>query len=54
MADFYGLDTVVSCLNTIYEENGNIKFKPQQILVEMVNKGYLGRKSGRGFYKYKN
>lgn len=53
MADFIGLDTVLSCLNTLHEETGKDKYKPAQNLVDMVTLGDLGKKSGRGFYIYK-
>ena len=53
MADFIGLDTVHSCLTTLYEETGKEKYKPSQNIVDMVTLGDLGKKTGRGFYVYK-
>lgn len=52
MADLIGLDTVRSILKVMYEGLDDPKFKPCPLINEMVRKGYLGRKSGRGFYEY--
>lgn len=52
LADFIGLDTVVNILNVMQEGLVDPKFKPCPLLVEYVGKGWLGRKSGRGFYQY--
>lgn len=52
LADFIGLDTVVSILNVMQEGLVDPKFKPCPLLVEYVGKGWLGRKSGKGFYQY--
>jgi 3-hydroxybutyryl-CoA dehydrogenase len=52
LADFIGLDTVVSILNVMQDGLSDPKFKPCPMLVEYVSKGWLGRKSGRGFYQY--
>ncbi len=52
LADFIGLDTVVSILNVMQEGLVDPKFKPCPLLVEYVQKGWLGRKSGKGFYQY--
>lgn len=52
LADFIGLDVCLSILNVLYEGFGNPKYAPCPLLVNMVTAGYLGRKSGEGFYKY--
>lgn len=52
LADFVGLDTVLSILRVLYEGHGDPKFRPCPLLVTYVDAGYLGRKSGRGFYEY--
>lgn len=53
LADLIGLDTCVSILNVLYEELGRSKYKPCPLLIKYVEAGWLGRKSGRGFYNYK-
>ena len=52
LADFIGIDICVSILKTIYDELKDDKFKPANTLVNMVENGKLGVKSGVGFYKY--
>ncbi len=52
LADFIGLDVCLSILNVLYEGFGNQKYAPCPLLVNMVTAGYLGVKSGEGFYKY--
>ncbi len=53
LADLIGLDTVLAILKTLQKELGErSKYKPCPLLEEYVKKGYLGRKSGRGFYNY--
>jgi 3-hydroxybutyryl-CoA dehydrogenase len=52
LADFIGLDTVLAIANVLYEGFKDSKYRPCPLLVKMVNAGYLGRKSGRGFYTY--
>lgn len=52
LADFIGLDVCFSILNVLYEGFGNQKYAPCPLLVNMVTAGYLGVKSGEGFYKY--
>jgi 3-hydroxybutyryl-CoA dehydrogenase len=52
LADFIGLDTCLSILNVLYTGFGNPKYAPCPLLVNMVQAGYLGAKSGEGFYKY--
>jgi len=52
LADFIGLDVCNSILNVLYNGFGNQKYAPCPLLVNMVNAGYLGVKSGEGFYSY--
>ena len=52
LADLIGLDTVLHIMNVLYDGLGNVKYSPAPLLVEMVNEGKLGRKSGSGFYDY--
>ena len=52
LADFIGLDVVLAIANVLFEGFGNPKYAPCPLLVNMVTAGYLGRKSGEGFYKY--
>jgi len=52
LADFIGLDTCHSILNVLYTGYGNPKYAPATLLTNMVQAGYLGAKTGEGFYKY--
>lgn len=52
LADFIGLDVCLSILNVLHTGIGNPKYAPSTLLVNMVQAGYLGVKSGEGFYKY--
>ena len=52
LADLIGLDVLLAVLQTIYDERANSKYQPCPLLREMVAAGYLGRKSGRGVYRY--
>lgn len=52
LADFIGLDVVLAIANVLYEGFGNPKYAACPLLVNMVTAGYLGRKSGEGFYVY--
>lgn len=52
LADFIGLDTCLAILKVLYEGLGDPKYRPCPLLVKMVDAGWLGRKSGRGFYQY--
>lgn len=52
LADLIGLDTCLSILKVLYEGFHDSKYRPCPLLQEMVDAGYLGRKSGRGFYVY--
>ena len=52
LADFIGLDVCYSILKVLHEGFGNPKYAPCPLLVNMVTAGYLGIKSGEGFYRY--
>ncbi|MCX8113130.1 MAG: 3-hydroxybutyryl-CoA dehydrogenase [Bacteroidia bacterium] len=52
LADFIGLDVCLAILKVLYEGFGDPRYAPCPLLVKMVQAGYLGRKSGRGFYEY--
>jgi 3-hydroxybutyryl-CoA dehydrogenase len=52
LADFIGLDVCLAILNVMHEGLGDPKYRPCPLLKRMVAAGYLGRKSGRGFYVY--
>ncbi len=52
LADFIGLDVCVDIMRVLQEGFGNPKYAPCPLLVKMVDAGWLGRKSGRGFYSY--
>ena len=54
LADFIGLDVCVDILRVLQEGFGDPKYSPCPLLVRMVDAGWLGRKSGRGFYYYGN
>ena len=53
LADFVGLDTCLAVLNVLHKEFGDSKYRPCPLLTNYVNAGWLGRKTGRGFYIYK-
>ena len=52
LADFIGLDVCVDILRVLHQGLGDPKYRPCPLLVRMVDAGWLGRKSGRGFYTY--
>ncbi|HPU16783.1 MAG TPA: 3-hydroxyacyl-CoA dehydrogenase family protein, partial [Polymorphobacter sp.] len=52
LADFVGLDTLFSILQVMQATTGDSKYRPAPLLVKYVEAGWLGRKSGRGFYDY--
>ncbi|RJR29656.1 MAG: 3-hydroxyacyl-CoA dehydrogenase family protein [Desulfobacteraceae bacterium] len=51
--DFIGLDTELSIAESLYEETREVKYAPPLLLRKMVTAGWLGRKTGKGFYEYK-
>jgi len=51
-ADLIGLDTVLNSILVLFEEYKDPKYRPSPLLQKMVDAGYLGRKSGRGFFTY--
>ena len=53
LGDLIGLDTVLSIMNVLYEGLADSKYRPCPLLVKYVEAGWLGRKSGRGFYDYR-
>lgn len=54
LADFIGLDTCLYIMETLYEGFGDSKYRPCPLLRKYVKAGWLGKKSGRGFYAYES
>ena len=52
LADFIGLDTCLAIMEVLYQGFKDPKYRPCPLLAKMVEAGYLGKKSGRGFYNY--
>ena len=52
LADFIGLDTCLSIMQVLYEGLADSKYRPCPLLVKYIEAGWLGRKTGRGFYDY--
>ena len=52
LADFIGLDTCLAIMEVLHQGMGDSKYRPCPLLKQYVDAGWLGRKSGRGFYEY--
>ncbi|KAK9447120.1 3-hydroxybutyryl-CoA dehydrogenase [Limtongia smithiae] len=52
LADFIGLDTCLAIMRVLYTSTGDSKYRPSVLLTKMVDAGWLGKKSGKGFYDY--
>ncbi|KAG0256795.1 hypothetical protein DFQ27_005500 [Actinomortierella ambigua] len=52
LADFIGLDTCLAIMKVLHEQLGDTKYRPSVLLGKMVDAGWVGKKSGRGFYTY--
>ena len=53
LGDFIGLDTVLAIMNVLHDGLADSKYRPCPLLVKYVEAGWLGKKTGRGFYDYR-
>ncbi len=53
LADFIGLDTCLAIMRVLHEQLGEDKYRPSTLLVKYVDAGWLGKKTGKGFYDYR-
>jgi 3-hydroxybutyryl-CoA dehydrogenase len=52
LADLIGLDTCLAIMNVLHGDTGDSKYRPSVLLGKMVDAGWLGKKTGKGFYEY--
>ncbi|KZF22768.1 3-hydroxybutyryl-CoA dehydrogenase [Xylona heveae TC161] len=52
LADFIGIDTCLAIMKVLHEQTGDSKYRPACLLTKMVDAGWLGKKTGKGFYEY--
>lgn len=52
LADLIGLDTCLAIMNVLHGDTGDSKYRPSILLAKMVDAGWLGKKTGKGFYEY--
>lgn len=53
LADYIGLDTCLNIMKVLYNDFADPKYRPCPLLVRYVDAGWLGKKTGKGFYNYK-